>query len=99
MLQFDKLWPKTYDLAALREGWAFFNADGVMDIERIDEPEVVKDDKDLDFLPAALESDDAARSLIVSKALGGSKMHALALLLDGRQINDDDEIWVPSELY
>lgn len=88
-----KLNPETMselDKISKSEGWAIFNADGVMQIQRIDDPE--------DGM--ILSGDGEAYSYVSGRALEGSVPHALALYLDGREdsIEFGFEIYVPKKL-
>lgn len=87
MVQKKTFWTKQHDKRAKSEGWTIFDADGTLQIQRIDEPE----DGD-----ATLVIDAQAYQLCTKMALQGSKMHLLALYLDGR-INDE-EMCVPKAM-
>jgi len=87
MVELDQSWNEKFDHASKKEGWALFNHDGILQIQAIDNPE--DDEGSLDH------GDGEAYNLCVEKALAGSKMHALALLLDGR---DAFCVYVPKAL-
>lgn len=89
MVPLGKTWTRKFDQLAKKEGWAIFScnggsADGKMQIQSIDDPE--EGDAELK------ERDGEAYTLVCQKALAGSKMHLLALFLDGRDI---DDIYIP----
>ncbi len=88
MIELGDYWIRECDAAAKKEGWTVFNADGVLQIQAVDEPE----DGDVS-LP---DGDGQAYSLVAQKALEESKLHALALYLDGREA--DGEIFIPKAL-
>lgn len=76
-------WTKAHDRAASVEGWSVFSviggsADGEYQIQAFDEPSE-------DGTPPLLADDGEAYTLCCEKALEGSKLHALALYLDGRK--------------
>lgn len=64
--------------AAEGEGWDLFNASGKMEIERDDDV-------------GAFTSDTAALIHVIHQATGGSKPHALALLLDGQRADEVEQ--------
>jgi hypothetical protein len=84
------------NLPANREGWDLFDADGVWTIQKLDDPEGVGEDRGV--VVPELESDDVAREIVIQKALAGSKYHALALWLEGRNFREDGEVLIPEWL-
>lgn len=84
MVKLGDHWIKNCDNISKKEGWALFDADGVFQIQAIDEPEPGE---------GKLDSDGSAYSLCVKKAFEGSKVHLLALFLDGKLT--DEETFVP----
>lgn len=83
-------WRRVASPRAIHEGWELFDCDGVLQIQGIDCP----DDGD-----AGLAGGDAeAYQLCVTRALAGSKLHLLALFLDGRPSSVGDAKEVPRTL-
>jgi len=88
MFEMGDYWNRVCDAQSKKEGWALFDADGVLHIQALDDPEPGQ---------GWLEGrDNAAYSLCFKKALGGSKLHALALFLDGRPA--DEPVFIPAEV-
>ena len=79
------IWDVKRDTASSAEGWSIFNADGLLQIQRIDDPE--------DGSEPVFAHDGEAYKFVTEKALKGSKLHLLALYLDGR--SDTKDIQVP----
>src|SRR5687767_9321817 len=79
-----------FDRQSKGEGWALFDNGETIDICKIDDVEEVS--ADIGATVPELPSDTEAVSLVISKALGGSKLHAFALYLDGRQTGDETNI-------
>jgi len=81
MIELGTHWMEHYDEDSKREGWALFNHDGTLQIQALDDPEEGQ---------ATLKGGDGeAYTLCCNKALNGSKLHLLALFLDGRPVNED----------
>lgn len=81
-------WGNDFDRLSKAEGWALFDTGTHFQIQAIDDPEEGD---------ASLPGQDGeAYSVCVKKALAGSRMHLLALFLDGRSNKGD--VWVPGEL-
>lgn len=80
-------WADQGSSLAIKEGWDLFNCDGQFQIQAIDVPE--------DGAPRLPGGDGEAYALCAKRALQGSALHALALYLDGRNIDDD---YVPEAL-
>lgn len=77
-------WTEHCDAQAKAEGWALFEGDNQrIQIQRLDESE-------------QLSNDGQAYQLVCQKAFKGSKIHLLALYLDGQ--NTSEEIYVPKFL-
>ncbi len=89
----DNLWTLQMDRDAKLEGWALFNADGVIQIQAIDDPGLVAEELGVKKLKYKFVSDAEAYEFVISRASWGSKSHALALYLDGRHHGDD--VYVP----
>ncbi len=87
MVNLGDYWIKNCDAAAKKEGWSLFNHDGTLQIQIIDDPEEGD---------GSLDNDGTAYTLCVLSALQGSKLHALALYLDGH--SSDDDTYVPRSL-
>jgi hypothetical protein len=87
MTPLGKRWSRKFDRIAKSEGWAMFDADGLWQIQAIDEPEGDN--------PLLSGGDAEAYDLVARKAAAGSRMHILALFLEGRR---ESEIWVPKFL-
>ena len=84
MIKLDELWLKKYDDLSKSEGWALFDHDGIIQIQVLDE---------LEEGQAFIEDrDGGAYEFVSEKSLSGSKMHILALYLDGR---NSQEIYIP----
>lgn len=83
---------KEFDCQAKQEGWAIFDADGILEIQKIDDPEGVSEE--IGF-PVAHEfkSDRDALDHIIKRASEGSELHLFALYVDGR--HDEDEGYIP----
>lgn len=64
-------WTPEDDTAAAAEGWGLFDAEGDMQIQRIDAPE--NDDAPY------LHGDDEAHEIVMTKAREGSALHLKAL--------------------
>ena len=88
MKKLGRFWNRYCDDWAKKQGWALFDADGLMRIQKIDEPEEAG---------VELKSDSAAIQLVVKQALGGCKLSALALWLDGNPTKGET-IYAPAEL-
>lgn len=87
MVKLGDYWMKHCDAQSKKEGWALFNADGILQIQAIDDPEEGE---------TILAGRDAeAYELCSTRALAGSQLHALALYLDGKE---SGEIFVPRVL-
>lgn len=70
----DRAW-MPYSKKAAAEGWNMFSHDnGLFQLQRVDEAGI-------------LQGDTEALAYVVKKALAGSKMHLLALYLDGRPVD------------
>jgi hypothetical protein len=68
------------DAACKAEGWGIFTTtEGKYNIQRIDKPEPGD---------GVLPSDEAAYQLVIGKALQGSKLHLMALMMDGWETDD-----------
>lgn len=65
---------------AVREGWGLFNANGVLEIQRIDEPDLP--DPPAEGWPSHL-TDEHAVLHVTSAAAAGSAYHQQALRLNG----------------
>lgn len=61
---------------AMSQGWDIFDTDGVFLIQRDDELGSFKDDEE-------------AMNFVITKASTGSRLHLLALWLDGRAVDDN----------
>ena len=81
-------WTRNCDAQSKEEGWTLFNANGVLQIESLDDP--AKGEGRLKG------RDGEAYALVCQKAMTGSKLHALALFLDGK--NADKPTYVPKIL-
>jgi hypothetical protein len=82
---FDTCFDDAIDRRAAAEGWGLFHVHGRgYEIERIDCPEGSCEDDDGGALcaPLHLDSDAVAIDLCLRKALGGSAMHLLALMME-----------------
>jgi hypothetical protein len=90
MIELGQYWVENYDSMSKKEGWALFNTGTELQIQAIDEPE--EGDAELKG------RDGEAYQLITERALQGSKMHLLALYLDGREVKKDQEVWIPKNL-
>ena len=89
------IWHKYGRPRAIKEGWDLFTRDdNRLDIERIDSPCEFRelDGKD----EPRFEGDDEAVKHIIKRAGEGSKLHLLALYLDGRC--HTDKVWVHASL-
>jgi hypothetical protein len=89
-------WTKAHDLESCTQGWALFDADGEVSIQKLDNVAETQEDKGLKEKPPELPSDSVALSLVVKQALQGSKACILALYLEGRP--SDVPVDVPQEL-
>jgi hypothetical protein len=82
--------------AADMEGWNLWDCDGQVEICINDEQgsHLSTDAEVTEYLKThiQLDNDQQALNLIVEKAAAGSKMHLLALYLDGRQSNETVDI-------
>jgi hypothetical protein len=89
------IWHKYGRPLAIKEGWDLFTrSDRRLGIERIDDPTEFKElEGHTDCL---FESDDAASKHVIQRAGEGSKLHLLALYLDGRI--HTDKVWVGESL-
>lgn len=91
MVPHSEYWRTVAGPQANKEGWDIFDTDGVLQIQRIDDPE---DDC------VQLDGDVAAYRHCVEQAMRGSKLHILALYLDGRPnaYEPDPDILAPRTL-
>src|SRR3954471_4735819 len=87
MIALGNHWMKRYDDASKDEGWALFDHDGTLQIQKVDDPEPGQG--------TLLGDDSEAYRLVCEKALQGSVMHVLALYLDGRSA---EKVEVPNIL-
>lgn len=79
-------WTKEYDRISKSEGWAIFNADGIMKIQKIDDTTEIEQSENLPRNSVRkFKSDHSALKFVVNKAKQGSEMHILALYLDGKE--------------
>lgn len=69
-------WAKLYRCAATKQGWSLFDADGIITIQKIDDPE--------EHDAAFLDSDAAAVEKVFAGAATGDRACLLALFLDGK---------------
>lgn len=79
MVPLGQYWNQHCDEKSKAEGWALFNTGDELLIQKIDEPEEGEPE---------LKNDAEAYELCCQKALTGSKLHLLALFLDGRPDNN-----------
>lgn len=92
MVSLEKPWTNEFDQLASKEGWSLFSVnggkedyDGRYQIQAVDDPEAGD---------AKLSGNDGeAYALCCQKALAGSKMHMLALFLDGQPF--ESAVYVP----
>lgn len=82
-----KHWMRHYDAEAKKQGWSLFNADGEVQIQKIDEPE----ESDTE-----LGDDCDALSLVSEAAADGCVMALVALYFDGRPVGK--EVYLPIPL-
>ena len=89
------IWHKYGRPHAIKEGWDLFTRDdNRLDIERIDSPCEFRELDGND--EPRFEGDDEAVKHIIQRAGAGSKLHLLALYLDGRC--HTDKVWVHASL-
>lgn len=89
------IWHKHGRPHAIKEGWDLFTRDdNRLDIERIDAPCEFRELDGND--EPRFEGDDEAVKHIIKRAGEGSKLHLLALYLDGRC--HTDKVWVHASL-
>lgn len=88
-------WMKKFDAQSKKEGWAIFEAGGRLALWALDDPD---EEEGWPELPGG---DAEALDLVSKKAAEGSKMHILALFLDGQSVYEDGEeveVFVPKFL-
>jgi hypothetical protein len=94
-----------FDIDCKLEGWAIFNADGRLRIQALDDPKMVEYDmKQAGIFPPGhkikhwkgIHPDVDVIKYCTIKALSGSKLHLLALFLDGQDAESEFEI--PKEM-
>lgn len=89
-----------YDAVAKRQGWALFNSDDVVSIQRIDEQgcDIIGEKTYEEYMRThkQLSSDTQAINIVVQQAKNGDIMSLLALYLEGRPV--DAEVDIPSGL-
>lgn len=77
------VWSAKMSRAARREGWDLFNHEGEVRIERFDEN------------PHGFTRDDQVVSHCIRRSLQGSRLHLLALYLEGRPSKGTVDIVTP----
>lgn len=77
---------KAFNEACYREGWAIFNADGILQIQKLDDPDEVAEAENI--VVPTIDDDVTAINMVAEKAMQGSKLHAFALFLDGKVAGD-----------
>ena len=73
-------WSYADTLASYKEGWSIFDADGQLEIQRLDDPSAAIPGGPSD---PVFESDVAAIAFVKERAVAGSDLHIRALLLIG----------------
>src|ERR1017187_2023170 len=92
---FYSYWPEKFNQKAMREGWALFNAEGTLQIQRIDNPIDVAYELGIKKLRRTFKNDVEAYEFVASKAQIGN-IYALALYLDGH--NSESYIYIPTTM-
>lgn len=94
-------WYRKYDKIAKRQGWSLFDADGVVEIQRIDEhgADACTDEEAAEIrrTHTQLSGDDEAFLLVFRQASKGCVMSLLAIYFSGRPVADceDSNVWIP----
>lgn len=81
---------------SLKEGWDLFNVDGILQIQKIDDPEGVKTDFGFKDEPHDFKDDSEAIRHVMDSALSGCIRSLLALYLSGHRVST--LVFIPRKL-